>query len=400
MSPLSSLTNMPPSPATADAARQTQDQPQDPGQARFADILRQRQGASPLPANAVKETRPAEPPVDTREAAEMAAAMAAEMAAAMAAAAGDRLPDPALDAATPGTTLDPAQFPPGWTPPVPILRVAVPETPATSILAQASAADAIANPLAGRAADPTARLLEAGTGNGASRGVEVQTGYGRSLRADISGLRMAALQLEGAVDQPAAIAQAGTNASGEARPTGIAFDALLARTDTLTWGATPLPAEASALRNAGPAPHTVSVESRVGTPRFADETAQQVTWLARNGIEHAEIRVKPADLGPISVRIEMQNNEAVISFAVTQPETRVAVEDALHRLQEMLAESGISMGETSVGGQSFGQQLRDDRETARHRNVFTAPADMHGGAHEGMGLRVQAAARGLVDTFA
>jgi flagellar hook-length control protein FliK len=155
-----------------------------------------------------------------------------------------------------------------------------------------------------------------------------------------------------------------------------------------------------AARNASPAPHTVSVEARVGTPRFLDETAQQVTWLAKNGIEHAEIRVKPAELGPISVRIEMQNNEAVISFAVTQPETRVAVEDALHRLQEMLAESGISMGETSVGGQSFGQQLRDDREAPRSRNVFASPADMHATALEGMGVRARVAARGLVDTFA
>ena len=144
----------------------------------------------------------------------------------------------------------------------------------------------------------------------------------------------------------------------------------------------------------------VSVESRVGTPRFADETAQQVTWLAKNGIEHAEIRVKPADLGPILVRIEMQNNEALISFAVTQPETRVAVEDALHRLQEMLAESGISMGETSVGDQSFGKQLRDEHETARQRQTFVTRGEPHGNAIDGLLARAPLAARGLVDTFA
>jgi len=281
-----------------------------------------------------------------------------------------------------------------------MVRPAVPETLATSILARTGAADPIANPLTARITDPTATLLEAGSGSRASRALELQADNGRSLRADLSGLRMTASQIAGGADQPTAIAQTTAKASAEARPTGSTFDALLASTDALGWGATPLHAEAGALRNAVPLPHTLSVESRVGTPRFADETAQQVTWLAKNGIEHAEIRVKPADLGPISVRIEMQNNEAVISFAVTQPETRVAVEDALHRLQEMLAESGISMGETSVGDQSFGQQLRDEHETARQRQTFVTRGVLQGNAIDGLVARTPQAARGLVDTFA
>lgn len=392
MSPLSSLTNIPPSPSNTVAASQAPDQSPDSGQARFADILRQRQGAAPPPARAAREMPAADAPVDTGEASSVAQDMID--------AAGDRLTAAALDAGTPGTVLDPALPPPLWTKPLPISRVAAPETLATSIVALRNQAEAIANPQAGRPTDTTARLLESGAENSASRGIELQTANGRSLRADSGSQRLLAMQVAGSVDQPTAATQTGAGAGGEARPTGITFDTLPARTDALAWSATAAQAEVGATRHAGPVPHTVAVEARVGTPRFVDETAQQVTWLARNGIEHAEIRVKPADLGPISVRIEMHNNEAVISFAVTQPETRVAVEDALHRLQEMLAESGISMGETSVGGQSFGQQLRDDRETGRSRNVFAAPADMHAGALEGMGLHAKAAARGLVDTFA
>ena len=393
MSPLSSLSNSPPSQPKPDVAHQAPDQPPDPDQARFADILRQRQAASPASGKATVE-----PPADDAPGATTAATRSAtEMASAVE---GDGMAHTALDAGTPGNVLDPAQFPPLWMPPLPAVRPAVPETLATSNLARSGAADAIANPLTARISDPTATLMETGTGIRASRGVELQADYGRSLRADLSGLRIAASQIAGVTDQPAAIAQTNAKASGEARPTSSAFDAFLASTDALGWGATPLHAEANALRNAVPLPHTVSVESRVGTPRFADETAQQVTWLAKNGIEHAEIRVKPADLGPILVRIEMQNNEALISFAVTQPETRVAVEDALHRLQEMLAESGISMGETSVGDQSFGKQLRDEHETARQRQTFVTRGEPHGNAIDGLLARTPLAARGLVDTFA
>jgi len=393
MSPLSSLNNSPASQPKPDVAHQAQDQPPDPGQARFADILRQRQAASPAPGKATGQASADDAPGATTAATHSATEMAGGVE-------GDGMAHTALDAGAPGTVLDPAQFPSLWTPPAPMVRPAVPETPATSILARTGAADAIANPLTARITDPTATLLEAGSGISASRAVELQADNGRSLRADLSGLRMTASQIAAGADQPTAIAQTTAKASAEARPTGSAFDVFLASTDALGWGATPLHAEAGALRNGVPLPHTVSVESRVGTPRFADETAQQVTWLAKNGIEHAEIRVKPADLGPISVRIEMQNNEAVISFAVTQPETRVAVEDALHRLQEMLAESGISMGETSVGDQSFGQQLRDEHETARQRQTFVTSGVLPGSAIDGLVARTPQAARGLVDTFA
>ena len=174
--------------------------------------------------------------------------------------------------------------------------------------------------------------------------------------------------------------------------------------DFAQWTALAAPADP---RSVQPMPaatlaHPLTVDAPVGSARFADQAAQQVTWMAKNGIEHAEIRVKPAELGPITVRIEMHKNEAIISFAVTQPETRAAVENALHKLQEMLADSGISLGQTSVGGQSMAGEERHGTQSGRMRVVF--PAGPHGdGTPAGLSTGNRAAhvaARGLVDTFA
>ena len=155
------------------------------------------------------------------------------------------------------------------------------------------------------------------------------------------------------------------------------------------------PSEAA--RNSVPASPRLSIEAPVGSPGFTDETAQQVTWMAKNGIEHAEIRVKPAEMGPISVRIEMHGNEALISFAVTQPDTRVAVEDAMHRLEEMLAESGIALGQANVGGQDGFARPFDDTPARRSRVTFGASA---AAAVPATGMRTAAARRGMVDIFA
>jgi flagellar hook-length control protein FliK len=115
--------------------------------------------------------------------------------------------------------------------------------------------------------------------------------------------------------------------------------------------------EAADTQSAAVTRTTTQIDSPVGSPGFTEEAAQRVTWMAKNGIDHAEIRVTPPDMGPIHVSIDMKQNEASVNFVVTQTDTRVAVEDSLHRLEEMFAESGIALSQASVGQQDAGQSF-------------------------------------------
>jgi flagellar hook-length control protein FliK len=141
----------------------------------------------------------------------------------------------------------------------------------------------------------------------------------------------------------------------------------------------------------------------VGSPLFANEAAQRVTWLARNGIEHAEIRVTPPDMGPIQVSIDMHDNEATINFVVTQTDTRVALEDSLHQLEEMLAESGIALSQASVGQQDAGQSFAGGQSAGTGGHAGARPGRPGGGDADlaaGAEIRRPPQMRGLVDTFA
>ena len=228
----------------------------------------------------------------------------------------------------------------------------------------------------------------------------------RAGRSDAAALLRAALT-DAANDSGATRSAAPWQATdrsgiGQSIAPALTTDTGVVRPDPGAWAAQAVAVDAAAMRSSASAPQSITIDAAVGTPRFTDETAQQVTWMAKNGIEQAEIRVKPAELGPISVKIEMNQGEAIISFAVTQPETRVAVEDALHRLQEMLAESGISLGQTSVGGQDFGHSSRDGGAGQRNRVIFTGSGASAGAVDRGLPA---AAARndrqrGMVDTFA
>ena len=156
---------------------------------------------------------------------------------------------------------------------------------------------------------------------------------------------------------------------------------------------------------AAPRPTTL-IEAPVGSPLFADEAAQRVTWLAKNGIEHAEIRVTPPDMGPIQVSIDMKANEATINFTVNQPDTRVALEDSLHRLEEMLADSGIALSQANVSQQDAGQGQAGNPGNGRaggsgRGDGGTPVAEGVGGVVLPPGGGGRGGARvGLVDTFA
>lgn len=120
----------------------------------------------------------------------------------------------------------------------------------------------------------------------------------------------------------------------------------------------------------GTGPTTTS-NALAGNPAVASLTAplasrdwqaglgQQLIGLHQRGEQHIELHLHPAELGPLSVSLKLTELGAQAQFLSTHPQVRAAVEQAIPQLREALAAQGISLGETSVGGQS--QPQRDDQ---------------------------------------
>jgi flagellar hook-length control protein FliK len=107
----------------------------------------------------------------------------------------------------------------------------------------------------------------------------------------------------------------------------------------------PMPAPIAA---PAPAVH-MTVPGPVGTPLWREEFSASVSMLATQRVSSAELRVQPAELGPVQVSIRIEAGEANITCAAQHADTRHALESALPRLREMLESNGISVGSASVG---------------------------------------------------
>ena len=113
------------------------------------------------------------------------------------------------------------------------------------------------------------------------------------------------------------------------------------------------PASASAQTATLATPFTqASLAAPLQSPAWSSQLGQQLVQFARQGGEQQiEMRLNPADLGPLSVTLKMTEQGAQAQFLSAHAQVRQVLEQAIPQLREALAEQGISLGEASVGEQ-------------------------------------------------
>src|SRR5205814_8829590 len=114
--------------------------------------------------------------------------------------------------------------------------------------------------------------------------------------------------------------------------------------------ATPLAASHASLRQeaVGPAnaPASIAMSTPATAPEFREALGVQVSVLARDGVQHAELHLNPADMGPISVQIALTGTQAQVDFGADSFATRQIIESGLPELAAALRDAGF----TPAGG--------------------------------------------------
>ncbi len=90
--------------------------------------------------------------------------------------------------------------------------------------------------------------------------------------------------------------------------------------------------------------------------QWQDAFGQQVVWMAKNEQQIASLTMNPPDLGPVRVTLSIIDGQASAAFVSLQPEVRQAIQDAVPRLKEMLAEAGLQLQQASVDSGDAGRQ--------------------------------------------
>lgn len=101
----------------------------------------------------------------------------------------------------------------------------------------------------------------------------------------------------------------------------------------------------------------VALHTPLGQADWDQALGERIQWLASQNVQGAQVKLNPANLGPMEVRIQMHNDQATVHFSSQHAVVRDALEAALPRLRDMFEASGVELVDVDISDGSFtGQQ--------------------------------------------
>jgi flagellar hook-length control protein FliK len=145
---------------------------------------------------------------------------------------------------------------------------------------------------------------------------------------------------------------------------------------------------------AGAAP---TLPTPVHSPEFATAFGMQVSVLAKNGVQQAELHLNPAEMGPVSIQITLDGTQARVDFGADMAATRHAIEAGLPELASALRDAGFTLAGGGVAQHSASNGGDADANRGPASSASAQPVPSADAATQRLTRRVAA---GGVDTYA
>ena len=128
-----------------------------------------------------------------------------------------------------------------------------------------------------------------------------------------------------------------------------------------------------------------AITAPLGSNAWPEEFSQKVSWVSTQKNQVAELHLNPPDLGPINIVLKISDNQATALFTSPHSAVRDAIENAMPKLRESLAENGIMLGNATVSDHT---RTTPDNTTPAESALASLP------------LMAARQHKGMVDTFA
>ncbi|MBU2917500.1 flagellar hook-length control protein FliK [Psychrosphaera sp. F3M07] len=94
---------------------------------------------------------------------------------------------------------------------------------------------------------------------------------------------------------------------------------------------------------------------------LANHMQQQVGLMMSKNMKSIDIRLDPPELGAMQIKLTMNNDQAAVSFVVSNQQAKDALDASLPRLRELLEQQGMNLAESDVQhGSAQGESTTGD----------------------------------------
>ena len=163
----------------------------------------------------------------------------------------------------------------------------------------------------------------------------------------------------------------------------------------------------AAQTNAPVAQPSMQLTAQLDSELWQQQVSQNMIYFSRQGLQQAQLRLHPEELGSLNIHLKIEDNQAVMHFVSPHSHVRAAMESMMPVLRNALQESGIHLAQSSVGQEYHGNQQGsgDDRHNGGSADGITSAGSISG-VNVSTDTLVRPAAlhdaraRGGIDTFA
>lgn len=99
-----------------------------------------------------------------------------------------------------------------------------------------------------------------------------------------------------------------------------------------------------------------AMNRQVGHPQWGQELSEKLVWMHKQAVPAAELNLNPRNLGPVSIRVDVNQDQTTIAFSTQHAVVKDAIEAALPRLREMLASQQLNLVDVNVSQQQSEQK--------------------------------------------
>ncbi|WP_394202194.1 flagellar hook-length control protein FliK [Marinagarivorans algicola] len=116
---------------------------------------------------------------------------------------------------------------------------------------------------------------------------------------------------------------------------------------------------------------TLTAQMRVGMPGWADQIAERTASLVSQNIKQAEIQLNPQEMGPINIKISVNQDQVAVIFSAQNAGVREALDQGVQRLRDTLESEGMALIQADVDD----QQAAPDQDSQNHDEHTPIVAD-------------------------
>jgi len=128
-------------------------------------------------------------------------------------------------------------------------------------------------------------------------------------------------------------------------------------------------------------------------PEWSKDLGNQIIWMNSKELSTAEIKMNPEHLGPISVRIDLTQDQASVEFTAQHAAVKEALEASIPKLREMLGTQQLNLTNVTISQSTTSDQ---GQSQSPYQSFSRTPERQEQGTEGVAGLSEEAVANRVV----